>query len=60
MRIYLLLMTQMYGTSLPRPKGLSFGVGMKQIVDLNGDNKSNYLDQLYQGSTLLGEREWLV
>ena len=33
-------------------KAYPFGVGMKEIVDLNGDHLTNYLDQLYQGSTL--------
>lgn len=33
-------------------KSYPFGVGMKEIVDLNGDHKSDYLDQLYQGTTL--------
>lgn len=33
-------------------KNYPFGVGMKEIKDLNGDYLSNYLDQLYQGSTL--------
>lgn len=29
-----------------------FGVGMKEIKDLNGDYKIDYLDQRYQGTTL--------
>lgn len=33
-------------------KSYPFSVGMKEIVDLNGDHKTNYLDKLYQGSTL--------
>lgn len=33
-------------------KSQPFGVGMKEIKDLNGDHLTNYLDQLYQGSTL--------
>lgn len=33
-------------------KEYPFGVGMKEVKDLNGDHKTDYLDQLYQGSTL--------
>lgn len=33
-------------------KNYPFAAGMKEIADLNGDGTANYLDQLYQGSTL--------